>query len=197
MQIELDLLRSLGGIEKKYNKNEIIFNEGENAYYYYQIIEGSTIMFNSNDDGKEFTQRIFFDGDSFGEPLLFINECYPSSAISIVESHIIKLSKEIFLNLLHRDNEIQRSFLNLLAYKIYSKANTLKEIVNQNPEHRIIAFLNHYKEHNLSNRDRVLIPYTRQEIGNFTGLRVETVIRALSKLNKSKKVEIVNHKIFF
>lgn len=83
MQIDLDLLYTWGAIAKKYKKNELIFDETEMAHFYYQIIEGSVRMYNSNDEGKEFTQGIFCKGDSFGEPPLFIDEIYPSKAMVI------------------------------------------------------------------------------------------------------------------
>ena len=66
MQIDLDLLFSWGAVAKKYKKNEVIFNENEVAYFYYQIIEGSIRMYNSNDEGKEFTQGLFYKGTALG-----------------------------------------------------------------------------------------------------------------------------------
>lgn len=35
------------------------------------------------------------------------------------------------------------------------------------------------------------------EIANFTGLRVETVIRTFAKMKSTNKIEIINHKIYF
>lgn len=196
MQIDLDLLFTWGAISKKYKKNEVIFNEDDIAHFYYQIIDGNVRMFNSNDEGKEFTQGVFCKGDGFGEPPLFIDEVYPSTAITIQDCTIIKLSKDKFLKILDEYPSIQKSLLNIFARKIHSKANTSKEIINQKPEFRIIAFLNHFKKKSEC-RERVLIPYTRQEIANFTGLRVETVIRVFSKMNLCEKVEIINHKIYY
>lgn len=197
MQIDLDLLFSWGAVAKKYKKNEVIFDEDEIAYFYYQIIDGSVRMFNSNDEGKEFTQGLFCKGNSFGEPPLFIDLPYPSKAIAIQDSTIIKLSKEKFLRILEEYPSIQKSFMILLAKKIHSKSNTSKEIINQKPEFRILAFLNNHKKNLNSCAEKVLIPYTRQEIANFTGLRVETVIRVLCKMNSCEKLEIVNHKIYY
>jgi CRP/FNR family transcriptional regulator len=197
MQIDIDLLFSWGAVAKKYKKNEIIFNEDEVAHFYYQIIEGSVRMFNSNDEGKEFTQGLFCKGNSFGEPPLFIDELYPSKAIAIQDCTIIKLSKDKFLKILDEYPSIQKSFLLLLANKIHSKSNTSKEIINQKPEFRIVAFLNTHKKKSECSNEKVLIPYTRQEIANFTGLRVETVIRVLCKMNTCDKLEIVNHKIYY
>lgn len=197
MQIDLDLLYTWGAIAKKYKKNEIIFNEDETACFYYQIIEGSVRAFNSNDEGKEFTQGIFYSGECFGEPPLFINEVYPSKTIALHDCTIIKLSKDKFLKVLDEYPSIQKSFLSALAYKIHSKTSTSKDIINQKPEFRVTAFLNNFKKKSGTLKDTVLIPYTRQEIANFTGLRVETVIRVFTKMNSSKKVDIINHKIYY
>lgn len=197
MQIDIDLLFSWGAVAKKYKKNEVVFDEDEVAHFYYQIIDGSVRMFNSNDEGKEFTQGLFCKGESFGEPPLFIDQLYPSKAITIQDSTIIKLSKDKFLKILDEYPSIQKSFLFLLADKIHSKSNTSKEIINQKPEFRILAFLNTHKRKSECTADKVLIPYTRQEIANFTGLRVETVIRVMCKMNSCEKLEIVNHKIYY
>lgn len=197
MQIDLDLLYSWGAVAKKYKKNEIIFEEDEAANFYFQILEGSVRLFNSNDEGKEFTQGIFCAGDSFGEPPLFINETYPSRAITIQDSTILKISKEKFFKILDEYPSIQKDFLILLAHKIHAKARTSKEIINQKPEFRVIAFLNSFKKKSGNSSEKILIPYTRQEIANYTGLRVETVIRVFTQMNKGNKVTIINHKIYY
>lgn len=197
MLIDLDLLYSWGAVAKKYKKNEIIFEEDETANFYYQILDGSVRLFNSNDEGKEFTQGFFCTGDGFGEPPLFINETYPSKAVTIQNSTILKLSKEKFFKILDEYPSIQKDFLILLAHKIHAKARTSKEIINQKPEFRIIAFLNSFKKKSGKSGEKILIPYTRQEIANYTGLRVETVIRVFTQMNKDNKVAIINHKIYY
>lgn len=197
MQIDLDLLFSWGAVAKKYSKNDLIFEEDEMPYFYYQIIEGSIRMFNCNDEGKEFTQGIFYSGESFGEPPLLIGERYPANAMAILDTSIIKLSQDKFFKILAEYPLVQKSFLLLMANRIHAKSNTSKEIINQKPEFRIMAFLNSFKRKSGKANERILVPFTRQEIGNFTGLRVETVIRVLSKMNKLKKVDIVNHKIYY
>jgi CRP-like cAMP-binding protein len=197
MPIDIDLLFTWGAVAKKYKKNEVVFEENDVAHFYYQIIDGNVRMYNSNDEGKEFTQGLFSTGNSFGEPPLFIEETYPSTAISIQDSTIIKLSKDKFLKILEEYPLIQKSFLGLLASRIHAKSNSSKEIINQRPEYRIIAFLNTVKKKSGNENEKISISYTRQEIANFTGLRVETVIRALNKMHICNKVEIINHKIFY
>lgn len=195
MQIDLDLLYSWGAIAKEYKKNEVIFSEDEMANFYFQIIDGRVKIFNSNDEGKELTQGYFSNGQCFGEPPLLIDETYPSTAIAFQGSKIVKLSRDKFLKILDEYPTIQKDFLYLMCKRIHAKSNITKYIINQKPEFRINAFLNANKNHKDIKRE--LVPFTRQEIANFTGLRVETVIRVFSKMSVCKKVEIINHKIYY
>ena len=146
MQINLDLLFTWGAIAKEYKKGEILFEEDSAANFYFQVIEGCIKMFNTNEKGKEFTQGYFFTGQSFGEPPLFIEERYPSTAMAFNTSKIIKLSRDKFLKILDEYPSIQKDFLNLMARRIHTKAKTTKDIVNQNPSFRIQAFLKNIKK---------------------------------------------------
>lgn len=195
MQIDLDLLFTYGAIAKEYKKNDVLFYEDEMANFYFQVVEGCVRMFNSNDEGKEFTQGYFCEGQSFGEPPIFIDEKYPATAVAFHDCKIIKLSKEKFLKILDEYPAIQKQFLKLLAQRIHNKAKTSKDIINQKPEFRIVAFLNAHKKSTGNNKE--VVQFTRQEIANFTGLRVETVIRTLNKMKADKKIDIINHKIYF
>ncbi|HRG17842.1 MAG TPA: Crp/Fnr family transcriptional regulator [Flavobacterium lutivivi] len=195
MQIDLDLLFTYGAIAKEYKKNDVLFYEDEMANFYFQVVEGCVRMFNSNDEGKEFTQGYFCEGQSFGEPPIFIDEKYPATAVAFHDCKIIKLSKEKFLKILDEYPAIQKQFLKLLAQRIHNKAKTSKDIINQKPEFRIVAFLNANKKSTGNNKE--VVQFTRQEIANFTGLRVETVIRTLNKMKADKKIDIINHKIYF
>lgn len=195
MQIDIDLLFSWGAIAKEYGKQEVIFEENDKANFYFQVIEGNVRMFNCNDEGKEFTQGYFSNGQSFGEPPLFIDEKYPATAVAFHDSKIIKLSKDKFLKMLEEYPKIQKNLIALMARRIHNKARASKDIINQKPEFRILAFLKANKKG--TTQEKELVPYTRQEIANFTGLRVETVIRTFSKMQANKQVTIINHKVYF
>lgn len=190
-----DLFVSYGAVQKIYKKNEVIFNENDRASFFFMILEGSVRMFNRNEEGKEFIQGYFTTGQSFGEPPLFINERYPTTASCIKETTVLKLSKENFFLLLNEHPKLQMLFITILSKRIVGKAKSSKDIINQNTKQKIISFFNDQKD--TQTKERVLIPYTRQEIANFTGLRVETVIRICSKLKTEKIIDIVDHKIYF
>jgi CRP/FNR family transcriptional regulator len=190
-------LLALGGTIEKFDKADMIFSEGEEARYIYLIVSGQVKLFNMNDQGREFTQGIFKSGETFGEPPMLIEEKYPASAMACKESQILRLPKEALMRLLDEDREFEREFLLLLARRLYNKAITAKAIVNHTPQERIVAFLEHCKRRANPETGRVHINHTRQEIANLTGLRVETVIRTLSAMQKNKVVEIINRKLYY
>lgn len=196
MQINEDLLLAWGAVAKKYKKNEIIFHEGDTARYYHQLMEGRIRMYSTSIEDKEFTQGIFAEGCSFGEPPLFIGEPYPANAIALKDSVVLKISKDIFFKILSEYAYLQMEFLNTFAQRIYDKSIAAKDLINNSPEDRIAAFLDVYKKKTGSDKPAV-VGFTRKEIASFTGLCVETVIRTLTKMEKKKIVAISNHKIVY
>ncbi len=198
MHIDTDLLYTWGAVAKKVPKHAVIFFENDRPLSYYQILEGTVKMSYTNEDGKDLTIGIFNEGNSFGEPPLFIEQPYPASAEAQTDCVILKLSKTNFFSLLEENPEIQSRVLKLFAWKIYNKIVFSKNIINHKPEYRIQYFLDNLKrQHNSKPSQKMKIPYTRQEIADFTGLRVETVIRTISLMNKNKKIEIIDHKLFY
>lgn len=193
-----ELLEQYGALKKSFGKNEIIFEEGNLPAHYYQIISGEVKMSNYNDDGREFIQGIFYKKQSFGEPPLFLNQNYPANAIAVDDSEVLFLPKNNFLKLLEENPAISLKIIENLAQRLYYKSVMAAEMSTQEPEHRIlklidhgIAYFNFKKEAN-----GYLINFTRQQIGDLTGLRVETVIRTIKALEKKGLLKIINRKVY-
>ena len=138
-QIDINILIVWGAVARKFKKGEMIFWEDEVAHFYHQIQSGTVRVYNINDEGREFTQGIFSDGNSFGEPPLFSQDTYAASAIAMTDAVIYKLNIEGFQRLLKEYPEVQHGFNVLFAKRLYDKACMAREIINS-PESRILAF---------------------------------------------------------
>ena len=190
-----DIIQQFGSSLKNYVKDETIIREGEFAHFYYQIKTGHIKMFNLAEDGKEFVQGFFKDGDSFGEPPLFGAFKYPATALALEVSEIYMLPKTSFFKLIKTHPDIHLKFTKLICKRMVYKAKIAREVSIYPPEHRILTLLHHLKGN--SNLDTSFeVPLTRQQISDLTGLRVETVIRAIKKLEKSKVLAIIDRKVF-
>jgi len=191
--ISEDLLIKFGAQEITLVKNEILFEEGRRADFYYQIRKGEVKMSNLTEEGKEFVQGSFDNGKSFGEPPLLGDFKYPATASATKTSILLKLSKNQFISLLKVNPEVHLHFTALLSNRLAYKAMIGKELSIHPPEHRILTILKYLKKQ--SGHSEFVVDITRQQIAELTGLRVETVIRAVKKLEMQKILRIENHKI--
>lgn len=196
--ITINLLEEYGGIIKNFKNGDLIFEEGKQPLYYYQIISGEIKMNNYNDEGKEFIQGIFYKDQCFGEPPLFIDQVYPANAVAVIDSKIITITKNKFLDLLKNNSDISLKIIKNLSQRLYYKSVMAAEISSQDPEHRVLRLIDYSIEQLNFKKEEAgfLINFTRQQIGDLTGLRVETVIRAIKSLEKKGDLKIINRKVY-
>ncbi len=193
-----NILHQFGAVLKSFSKGETLFSEGSQALYYYQVRFGEIKMNNYNDDGKEFIQGIFSDGESFGEPPLLIDKKYSANAVSITDSEIFLLPKKHFFEMLKSYPEISIALNKRLAQRLYYKSIMASEISSQDPEHRILKLIDFLKfdVEEMQKSEKYCVQLTRQQLADLTGLRVETVIRSIKMLEKKGEIIIENRKVY-
>ena len=197
MMINIDTLLAWGATYKKVAMEEIIFREGTEGRFYYQLVSGSVRWINIHDDGREFIQNMIEPGDCFGEFPLFDDGLYAASAIANKESVILRLHKTTFHELLKEYPVIHFAFSRLLTQRLLFKFLFLKELAYCDPEHRIVTLFSYFKESKKNIcPDCNRVQLTRQQIADMTGLRVETVIRAIKNLQFKGSLVIDRGKVY-
>lgn len=197
--IDHKILLNSGAVLKKHKRSDVLFLEGSIARYYFQVHSGEIKMNNFNQEGKEYIQGIFTAEKSFGEPPLFADFKYPANAEAIVDSEVWQLPKEKFLKLLEENPKIHHKFTSTLASRLYYKAIMVSEISTQEPEHRILRILDYFKKNNSTKAEQTStykVDLTRQQLADLTGLRVETVIRSIKKLEQKGELLIKDRKVY-
>lgn len=196
MIISEDLLVAHGAVYEHFTANDIVFHEGAIPKYYFQIIKGTVELKNYSTDGKEFIHNIIAEGQCFGESLLFTDKEYPMTAVTKTECTIIKLSKAHFLKLICQNSDIALKMFDCLSELLYFKYLMSYNVASGNPLFKIKALLDYMRGHS-KRKYGFEVPLTRQQLANFTGLRVETVIRAVKKMEKQNMLKIENAKIYY
>lgn len=190
-----EILNEFGARVITLQRDELLFHQGTEAHYYFQVKSGEVKMAHYNADGQEFIQGIFGPGQSFGEPALFGEFPYPCGAVATTESEIYKLPADRFFVLLEKNFEIHRNFNKALSIRLRYKGILLNEISSYPPAHRIQTVLKYIRERFGSQTPGFEVPFTRQQIADMTGLRVETVIKTIKKLESEGSLSIENHKV--
>jgi len=198
MLINENLLLNNGAIEEFYSSKQIIFNEASVPRFYFQIVEGIVELNNYHIDGKEFTQNILSEGQSIGEALLFTNKTYPMRAVAKTDCIILKLPKSHFLTLVHQNPEITFNIMQCLADRLYYKYIMLFNISSPDPVFRITTILDYLKSFSPNKSPfSYQVNLSRKQLANLTGLRIETVIRCIKRMEQEKIVKIRSRKIFY
>jgi CRP-like cAMP-binding protein len=198
MIIDINTLIAWGAAYKKVVAGEVIFSEGDDCYYYYQLVSGSVRWVNIDDEGKEYIQTMIESGECFGELPLFDDGTYAASAIAEEDSLLIRLRKEPFLQLIKENASIHFLFSKMMAKRIRFKFLILKSIAYHAPELRITALLKYLKQENKNFCPKCnQLKLTRQQIADMTGLRVETVIRSMRHMHEKGELTIERGKVYY
>lgn len=110
----------------------------------------------------------------------------------------IKISKQDFKKLLNENNDVMLEIFHLLSSRLFYKYMMLPTMSGSDPQNKIKIILDYLKstQSNLKG-SKCIIPYTRQQIANLTGLRVETVIRSIKKMAEQGLLQLDERKIVF
>ncbi len=195
--IQEELLRHYGASRQSYDKDNLIFGQGEKARFYYEVIYGEVKMCNYNAEGREFIQGIFSAGRSFGEPALFGDFPYPAHAIALRGTEVWQLPANDFYELLKEHPEVHFKITSQIAARLHYKAIMAQEMSHSDAASRILKLLRYlkYEVYGLKEPYSYRVELTRQQIADLTGLRVETVIRSIKNLAHEDVIRIYQRKI--
>ncbi|WP_267282524.1 Crp/Fnr family transcriptional regulator [Chryseobacterium luquanense] len=198
MLISNQILISFGAEVQSYLPNQFIFNEGNTAKYYYQIKNGTVKLNNYFENGKEFIHGFPFDGHCIGESYLFTENLYAMNAVAITKCEIIRLEKHKFLRILLEEPLLFFKLNEYTADRLHFRYIVSTFLAISDPDIRIKKLLDHIKNYfNHQEKYSFLVPYTRQQLAALVGLRVETVIRSIKKMQKINLLKIDGNKIYY
>ncbi|WP_164976785.1 Crp/Fnr family transcriptional regulator [Chryseobacterium sp. CH21] len=198
MIISEDLLFSHGATLENYEAGSSVFQEGAMAKYYFQIRSGTVKLNTFLEDGKEFVHGLPFDGHCLGESYLFTDHHYAINAIAVTNCEIIKIPKVKFLQILLEKPELMLDINRYMADRMHFRYMISSFLAISDPIVKLMKLFDHIKKYfGFEDAYSFLIPYTRQQIATLTGLRVETVIRYVKKMEEQKLVKIESTKIYY
>ncbi len=198
MVISEEILLEHGGIVQDFALDDFIFKEGGSAQYYFQIRAGVVKINNFFEDGKEFVHGFPFEGHCFGETYLLTDKQYAVNAIAVTDCTVIKLDKKVYLNLIHQQPHIFFKVSRYSAERLHFRYVISSFLAILDPQIRIQKLLDHIKGYfGYNEKYSFLVPFTRSQLAALTGMRVETLIRTVKKMEKLKILKIDNTKIYY
>lgn len=174
-------------------KGETIYEPGQQPKYVYFIQSGEVRMITVNDDNDQFIQGVFKANTYFGEPALLLQRPYLAFTIAAQDSMLTLVDRPAFLRFLEEDRAFSMNLIETLSDRLFYKSMMLEEVANEQAEHRLSTLIS-YLSRNLESGAALQV--TRQALADMSGLRVETVIRAVKKLAETGELRLVKGKMF-
>ncbi len=186
------ILRKYKAVIVKLKKGELLFHQGDQALNFLIVRSGTVKMVNYNEEGREFVQGYFTDGQSFGEPPLFNHLPYPASAVAVTDSEVWKCPFDVFKELLRENFDLHLKLTQVLSGRLIYKSIMLTEIAVEEAEHRLRTLIEYFlkNEKHLKQGQLFKVPFTRQQLADMTGLRVETVIRTIKRMEQKNMLSL-------
>jgi len=158
-------------------RDEPLFRPGDTAEFYFKVLKGAVRSCHVLADGRRHIGDFFMAGDFIG---LDAGESYPFAAEAIAKAMLIRYSRQKVEALAAEEPRIGRSLVEIMRSRLAAARERMLLLGHMTAMERIASFLL-----DLSARGgdgRICLPMTRTDIGDYLGLTMETVSRALSQL---------------
>jgi len=187
---ELGTLESMAQ-DARFKAKEIILLQGDEADAVYNITAGMVRLYKLLPDGRRQIVGFLLPGDFMG---LALSDRYGFSADAVEPVTACRFSRDRFSNLVDQKPHLLRRLHKAATHELTLAQDHMVLLGRRTAQERIASFL-------LGLRDRwrrlggsavtIPLPMSRQDIGDYLGLTIETVSRTLSKLAREKAIAIV------
>ena len=175
-----------------YKKKQVIYSEGNHPNRLYYILKGKVKAYKINEDGKELVTDLFDAGDFLGYVALMEEAPYKDTAKAIEDTEVSVIPKEDFDELVNKNPQVMKRFVQLLAKNISEKEDHLVGLAYNSLRKKVAEALIHLqkKYQHLQKEDQFVIDMNRESLASIAGTAKESLIRTLSDFRNEKLIEI-------
>jgi CRP/FNR family nitrogen fixation transcriptional regulator len=165
--------------EFSYSKEEEIYGEGEPSEYVYQVSRGAVRTYKLLNDGRRQIGAFYLPGDIFGlqsGPVHRLTaEAVSDTTVRLVKRRSLEQAAGITV-------QVAQSLWAMTAGQLRHAEDHMLLLGRKNAMERVASFLLEM-DRRLAKTGMMALPMCRRDIGDYLGLTLETVSRALSQLH--------------
>jgi CRP/FNR family transcriptional regulator, anaerobic regulatory protein len=180
---ELDRLEEIVQTRRKIKKGDALFFHGDKFSNLYAIRTGFFKTTVTSQDGREQVTGFQMAGEVVGLDGI-VNDQHTCNAIALEDAEVCVLPFERIEELSREISALQRNVHKIMSREIVRENGVMLLLGSMRAEERLAAFLLNLVQRlharGFSSLELVL-RMTREEIGNYLGLKLETVSRTFSK----------------
>ena len=167
---------------------EYIFREGEKAGDIYIIEAGQVKLSHIDAEGRENTLMFLSGSDTIWENLFLYQGTFPFSAITMTKTKLYRVSRERILEILD-EPQVAMQIIAMLSKKLHDANERAQILATKDPLARLARFFLYHLERG----GEPLLLFHLEEIASSISLRIETVSRKMTELQKMELVRRTGH----
>jgi len=177
------------GTEKLFSPNENIFRKGQSARHIYKVKFGCIRTYANLSDGRRVVSAFYFPRNYFG---LEVRDKHIISAEAITPSMVLVIRRQALTLRATTDIVVAKHLLAITNVELQRAQNHSLLLRNKSAHERVANFLFELKKRN--RRKEVDLLMSRQDIADHLNLKIETVSRALTRLEKKSAISFLTHR---
>ncbi|WP_326537160.1 fumarate/nitrate reduction transcriptional regulator Fnr [Pseudorhodoferax sp.] len=195
MQLDQQALERIDEVvatRKSIKRGATLFRSGEKFTSLYAIRTGFFKTLVATDDGREQVTGFQMAGEIIGLDGI-VNDKHSCDAVALEDAEVCVMPFDRLEELSREVNALQHHVHKIMSREIVREHGVMLLLGSMRAEERVAAFLlNLVKRLHARgfSRSELVLRMTREEIGSYLGLKLETVSRTFSKFVEEKIVEV-------
>lgn len=182
-QEELHRIDEMIGSRRKVKRGETLFHNGEKFTNLYAIRTGFFKTCIASEDGRDQVTGFQMAGEIIGMDGI-VNDHHTCDAVALEDAEICAMPFADIEALSREVNSLQRHVHKIMSREIVREHGVMLLLGSMRAEERLAAFLLNLAQRLHSrgfSSSELILRMTREEIGSYLGLKLETISRTFSK----------------
>jgi CRP/FNR family transcriptional regulator len=191
-QDELERIDDLVAIRRKVLRGTALFHNGEAFKALYAIRTGFFKTTVTTEDGRDQVTGFQMAGEIIGLDGI-VNDHHTCDAVALEDAEVCEMPFHRIEELSREVNALQRHVHKIMSREIVREHGVMLLLGSMRAEERLAAFLLNLVQRLHArgfSQSELILRMTREEIGSYLGLKLETVSRTFSKFVEDSIVEV-------
>jgi CRP/FNR family transcriptional regulator, anaerobic regulatory protein len=189
---ELDRLDSVISTRKRIKRGQSLFNHGERFTSLYAVRSGFFKTCVTSVDGRDQVTGFQMTGEILGMDGI-VNDQHSCNAVALEDSEVCVLPFDRIESLSREFSALQHHVHKIMSREIVREHGVMLLLGSMRAEERLAAFLLNLVQRLHSrgfSQSELVLRMTREEIGSYLGMKLETVSRTFSKFVEEGIIEV-------
>ncbi len=192
----IDVIKELADfcVVKRYQRSEVIFEEGTKAIGFFVVLSGMVKIFKTSWEGKEQVLHIFGPYEIFAEVPVFYGSDYPASAEALEYTELLFVPSKPFIDFLKRNAEVAIKLLGLLSKRLRYFVQLAEDLSLKEVPSRLSSYIL-YRHSQTNGSYRITLDIPKNLLAGLLGTTPESISRAFYRLKQKGCIEVLGRDI--